>query len=360
VTAAAETQPVIRGPLRRVCIVMMSAAGDVVHVLPVVHALKRHAPEAHITWVLQPGPATLVHGHPRVDRIVVFERGRGRRAFADVRRELRAEPPFDVVLVMQDYLKAGLIGTFPRSPVRLGFDRARARDLTWLLTNRHLPPRPVRHMQDQFLEFAEALGAPTEPLVWDLGPWPQERAWQREFYAGIERPVAALVVGTSKPEKDWPAERWAEVVDALYERHGLQPVLVGGRSERELAAERVIMQRARNQPVSALGSGLRRLVAILDGAALVIAPDTGPLHIAVALDRPVIAMMGYTNPKRSGPYRRFQDLLIDAYGDPGEDYAASTQTRPGRMMRITVEDVLAKVARWEELYRGARGDERQL
>lgn len=343
--------PVIRAPLRRVCIVMMSAAGDVVHVLPVLHALKRHAPGVNVTWVLQPGPATLVEGHPLVDRVVIFERGRGRRAFADVRRTLRAEPPFDVVLVMQDYLKAGIIGTFPRSPVRLGFDRARARDLTWLLTNRHLPPRPVRHMQDQFLEFAEALGAPAEPLAWDIGPYAHERAWRREFYAALDRPAAALVIATSKPEKDWPPERWAEVVDALHERHGLQPVLVGGRSERELAAERVIMERARHTPVSALGSGLRRLVGILDGAALAIAPDTGPLHIAVALNRPVISMLGYTNPKRSGPYRRFLDLMIDAYGDPGENYPASTETRPGRMLRITVADVLAKVELWSRSYR---------
>jgi len=341
----------LRAPLRRVCVVMMSAAGDVVHVLPVIHALRRHAPGLHVTWVLQPGPATLVQGHPEVDEVVVFERGRGRRAFADVRRALRARPPFDVVLVMQDYLKAGIIGTFPRSPVRLGFDRARARDLTWLLTNRHLPPRPVRHMQDQFLEFAEALGAAPEPLVWNIGPYDGERPWQREFYASLDRPAAALVIATSKPEKDWPAERWAEVVDALHGRHGLQPVLVGGRSPRELEAEHVIAKRARHAPVSALGSGLRRLVSVLDGAALVIAPDTGPLHIAVALDRPVISMMGYTNPKRSGPYRRFQDLLIDAYGDPGEEYRASTETRPGRMMRISVADVLAKVEHWSRTYR---------
>jgi heptosyltransferase I len=103
---------------------------------------------------------------------------------------------------------------------------------------------------------------------------------------------------------------------------------------------------------SALGSGLRNLVGILDGAALVLSPDTGPLHMTIALDRPVISLMGYTNPKRVGPYRRYHDLLIDAYGDPGEDYPISMENRPGRMSRITVRDVLDRVERWRTTYAG--------
>jgi heptosyltransferase I len=140
------------------------------------------------------------------------------------------------------------------------------------------------------------------------------------------------------------------VCDALYHDFGLQPVLVGGRSEREQRAESRILATAKSRAVSALGSGLRNLVGILDGSALVLSPDTGPLHMAVALDRPVISLMGYTNPKRTGPYRRFHDLIIDAYGDPGEDYPVSMENRPDRMSRITVEDVLARVERWRSRY----------
>jgi heptosyltransferase I len=339
----------IRAKLDRVGIVMMSAVGDAVHVLPVVTALKRHQPSSRITWVLQPGPATLVRGHPDVDDIVLFDRSRGVRAFTDVRREL-AHRPFDVVLNLQVYFKAGIVTRFTRAPVKLGFDRARARDANWLFTTHKIPPRAGQHVQDQYFEFLEALGVPHEPVEWKLGPWPAERAWQRDFYAPMERPVAALVVATSKPQKDWLPERWAELVDVLYADFGLQPVLVGGRSARELHAERVIMERARHKPVSALGSGLRPLVSILDGAALVIAPDTGPLHMAVALDRPVISLMGYTNPKRTGPYRRFHDLIVDAYGEPGEDYPVSMENRLDRMPRIQVGDVVRKVELWQERY----------
>jgi len=346
--------PLADVPLRRVGVVMMSAVGDAVHVLPVLNAIKRVAPAAHVTWVLQPGPATLVRGHPAVDDIVLFDRARGSRAFADVRREL-ASRPFDVVLALQVYFKAGLVTSFTRAPVKLGFDRARARDLNWLFTTHRIPPHAPQHVQDQYFEFLHALGVPHEPVEWGLGPTGDERAWQRDFYAPLDRPAAAIVVATSKPQKDWMPERWAEVSDALYHDFGLQPVLVGGRSERELAAERVIMRRARAKPISALGSGLRNLVAIMDGAALVLSPDTGPLHAAVALDTPAIALMGYTNPKRVGPYRRFHDLLIDAYGDPGEDYPISMEYREGRMERIAVRDVLERVEMWKRHYGSRSG-----
>ncbi len=347
------TAPLGRVPLGRVCIVMMSAVGDAVHVLPVVNAIKRVSPATRITWVLQPGPATLVRGHPAVDEIIEFDRSRGWRAFADVRGALAARE-FDVVLGLQVYFKAGLVTSFTRAPVRLGFDRARARDFNWAFTNRRIAPRATgQHVQDQYFEFLDALGVPHEPVEWGLGPWPEERAWQHDFFAPLTRPAAAIVVATSKPQKDWAPERWAEVCDRLVEEHGLQPVLVGGRSPREVHAERVIMERARHAPVSALGSGLRKLVAILDGSALVLSPDTGPLHVSVALGRPVVSLIGYSNPKRVGPYRRFGDLMIDAYGEPGEVYPVSMENRLDRMGRITVDDVMRKVQLWEERYRAA-------
>jgi len=335
--------------LDRICIVMMSAAGDVVHVLPVINAIRRAHPGAHVTWVLQPGPATLAHGHPGVDEIILFDRSRGWRAFADARRAL-AGRRFDLVINLQVYFKAGIITAFTSAPVKLGFDRARARDLNWLFTNRKIPPHPNQHVQDQYFEFLRALGIEPEPVEWNLGPWPEERPWQRDFFAGFERPAVAMVVATSKPEKDWLPERWAELSDALYHDFGLEPLIVGGRSDRELHAEKVILERARHTPRSALGSGLRRLVAILDGSALAIAPDTGPLHMAVAVQRPVVSLMGYTNPKRTGPYRRYKDLVVDAYGDPGEDYPITMENRPGRMPRIQVRDVLERVERWRARY----------
>jgi heptosyltransferase I len=347
--SSAERNPSAAGAavsLDRVCVVMMSAVGDAVHVLPVLHSIRRAAPSARVTWVLQPGPATLVRGHPLVDEIVEFDRRAGLRGFLEVRRALAARPA-TVAVNLQVYFKAGIITSFVRAPVKLGFDRARARDMNWLFTTHRIPPHPMQHVQDQYLEFCEWLGTPTDRVEWGLGPWNDaERAWQREFMARFDRPIAPIVVATSKAEKDWLPERWAAVCDALSHDFGLQPVLVGGQSERERAAATTILATAKSRPVSALGSGLRRLVAILDAGALVLSPDTGPLHIAVALRRPVISLIGYSNPRRVGPYRWCRDLMIDAYGDPGEAYPVSMENRTGRMPRITVRDVLGRIERW--------------
>lgn len=335
----------------RVCIVMMSAVGDTVHVLPVLHALKRANPAMRVTWILQPGPAMLVRGHRLVDEIVLFDRTQGLRGFLAVREQLRSRE-FDLVLDLQVYFKANIVTSFVNARVKLGFDFARARDLNWLFTTHRIPPHAMQHVQDQYLEFCDWLGAPTEPVTWGLNPWnDEERGWQEEFYSRIDRPAVPIVVATSKLQKNWLPERWAEVCDALYADFGLQPILVGGRSKVEVECERIIMERARHVPVSALGNGgLRGLVGILEGAALVISLDTGPLHITVALDRPVVSLMGYSNPKRVGPYRKFGDLMVDVYGEPGEDYPVSMENRPDRMARITVRDVLEKVDVWRTCY----------
>jgi heptosyltransferase I len=99
---------------------------------------------------------------------------------------------------------------------------------------------------------------------------------------------------------------------------------------------------------------LRKLSAILDGAAVALSPDTGPLHLAVALRTPVISLLGYTNPKRVGPYDFAHDLMIDAYGDPGENYPVDMTYREGRVERITVEDVAEKLTRWRSVYEADR------
>jgi heptosyltransferase I len=328
---------------------MLTAVGDAVHVLPVVNAIKRADPLAHITWVLQPGPASLVEGHPSVDEIVRFDRSRGWRAFTDVRAMFRDER-FDVVLGLQDYLKAGILTALAPAPIRLGYDRARARDLNWLFTNKRIPPHAPQHIQDEYLEFVSALGIEPRPMTWNIGPWDSEREWQRGFVKQFDRPIVSLVIGTSRPQKDWIAERWGELADALSGRFGLQPVLVGGRSPGESTTESIILQRTRHKPVSALNSGLRKLVAILDASALVVSLDTGPLHMAVALGRPVISLLGFSNPLRTGPYRANQELIVNAYGNIWNGDRLATDRRMDRMRTIRVADVLEKVAIWKERY----------
>lgn len=334
----------------RICIVMMSAVGDAVHVLPVINAIKRSNPSSHITWVLQAGAASLVRGHPSVDEIILFDRNKGATAFLDMSRELRKRQ-FDLLIDLQVYFKAGLITAMSGAKRRLGFDRARARDANWLFTTERIPAHPMQHVQDQYFEFLTQIGISAEPVTWNLGPWPDELEWQKNFVAGFDRPIASIVVATSKPEKDWIPERWAQVTDILADKYGLKTVLVGGNSPREKQAADIIMSLSKAKPVSALGSGLRKLVSILDASQLVLSPDTGPLHMTVALDTPVISLIGYTDPRRTGPYRKFHDLIIDAFHEPGESGPITMKTKSDRMPRITVADVEDRLSVWADRYR---------
>ena len=341
--------PMSAPKLDRVGVVMLSTAGGAVWTLPVLNAIKRAHPAAKISWIAQPGTLALIEGHPAVDGVIPFHRDRGMIGYLELRKRL-AMQPFDTVLVLQSYLKSGVVAGMTRADVKIGIDRARARDLGWIFNNRELARRPVAHMQDQFLEFLEPLGVAAEPFEYRLRPGAAEGAWQKQLFMELERPAVPLVIGTTRPEKDWLPERWAALADALWHDFELEPLLVGGQSDRELAAERVIQSLAKHKPRSVLGSGLRRLLAILDASAFAVSPDTGPIHMAVAIERPVIGLYGHTNPKRTGPYRRYHDLLVDAFGDEGESYDASAPNRPGRMARIELRDVLDRVERWRASY----------
>ena len=335
----------------RLGIVMMSALGDAVHVLPLLDALKRHAPGTHVTWVLQPGPALMVRGHPLVDDTVIFQRTLGLGAYADARRQLR-ERPFDLLLNLQVYFKAGIVTWLARAPVKLGFDVARARDANWLFTTHRIPPHAQQHVQDQYFEFLDALAVPHGEPRWHLGPTDEERAAARAIVAGAGGPLIGMVVASSKREKNWMPERYAEAATVLARRAGARCVLLGATSPIEREAADRILARAEGRPVDALGSGLRTLLGLIDLCDVVISPDTGPLHMAVAMDVPAVGLYGYNNPKRVGPYRRFADLLVDAYGDPGEDYPVSMAHREGRMERIATGVVVEKVERALARYAG--------
>jgi heptosyltransferase I len=334
-------------PPREILIVMLSALGDAVHVLPVVNALKRTWPQTRISWVIQPVPHQLVQGHEHVDEFILFRRRRGAqawRSFTGISRALQGRR-FDLLINLQVYLKAGLITSVAKADVKLGFDRRRARDMNWLFTTHRIPARPTGHVQDQYFEFIEHLGITPDPVEWRLRLSDEERAAQRSFFQGLDRPACGIVVGTSKAEKNWAPERYARLIEALEVDYGFRTVLLGGPSAAERAAAERVLRETRGQPVDAMADDVRRLLWLLDGCDLIVSPDTGPLHAARALDRPVVGLYGYTNPKRYGPYRRPWQV-VDGYARfAGEEYGVNQQYRVNGMERVTVEMALAGVDR---------------
>lgn len=343
---AARDRLELASPPRSIAIVMLSALGDAVHVLPVVNALRRAWQTTRITWLIQPLAHRLVSGHAAVDEFILFERRRGLqawRSYADLRRKL-AGRRFDLLIDLQVYFKAGLITGIAPAKMKLGFDRTRARDLNWLFTTHHIAPRPPGHVQDQYFEFLDHLGIDPRPIEWRLEFTQRERTAQRTFFELLDRPALAVVVGTSKPAKNWAPDRYARVLEAAYADFGLQPILVGGPAPAEREAAARLRSLTRTPLIDALGDDVRRLAWLIDGSRIVLSPDTGPLHIARALDRPVIGLYGYSNPARYGPYRKYEDLVVDGFARfPGENQPPSMEWRPDGMARITVEAVLANL-----------------
>jgi heptosyltransferase I len=329
-----------------VCIVLLTAIGDVVHGLPVANALKRAWPETRITWIVEPGPAPMISPHRAVDRVIVFEKRRGWRGVQALWQQMRGER-FGVTLNLMPYFKSNFPTLFSRAPIRWTFDRARARDGVWLFGNRRLPARPRQHTQDMFVEFVEAVGVEPFPLEWHLAITERERVEQQQFVERLEgRRAVAIVPASSKAIKDWPAERFVPVVNALQNEIGARAVLLGGPGDREITAARIIQSGADQPPIWMMGGPVRSLIWCIDACDLVVAPDTGPVHIARALETPVVGLYGHTNPYRVGPYRTCQDLWIDMYTEPGEAPDASRfEPRYGRMERITPAMVIEKVER---------------
>ena len=350
---AAGGDPVAR-PVRSICIVLLTGLGDVVMGLPIANALRSHLPDAPITWVVEPMPSAILRHHAAIDEVVVYEKKRGLAGVRDLRRVL-AGREFDLTLNLNVYFKSVWPTIFSGAPRRIGFGPDRARDLSWIATNEHLPARPRAHTLDMFLEFLEQVGIRDAPVEWNLGITEEERATQADFFAPLAgRPVVAVVPATAMEKKDWLPARFAEVIDTLELEMGYRVVLVGGPGERETRIAREIVAASRAAPVWGLGDGVRRLVWLLGGSRLVIAPDTGPVHIARALEVPVIGLYGHTNPWRVGPWRKYQDLWVDAYTDPGEPPDPSRfDPKLGRMEQITAAEVLQRVEQARETYLAA-------
>ena len=295
----------------KVLIVKPSAFGDVVHALPFLAALRRTHPKAHIGWVVARSCAGLLEGHPDIDALYVFERERWGglrnlprnlrelRAFA---RRLRAEK-FDVAVDLQGLFRSAWLTRRTGAPVRAGFRSAR--ELAWMFYNLRVRVDHANlHAVDRYLLVAGKLGLEIErPVRFNVHVSDEARAFARETLAGLNgggKPVIALMPGSQWPSKRWPAEHFAALARRLAER-GACVVFLGGPGEESLVERIRAMETG---PAASLAgkTTIPQLAAMLERADVVVAGDSGPMHLAVALGRPVVALFGPTSPERTGPY----------------------------------------------------------
>lgn len=310
-------------PPKNICILRLSALGDITHTLPVLRTLQKHWPDTSITWIIGKTEYQLVRDIQGVE-FITFDKSKGLSAYRTLCQQLKGKH-FDVLLHMQLSLRASAISFFVPADIKLGFDRARAKDLQWLFTNQKIQPVSTRqHVVDSFMEFTSYFGL--KPVMeWDL-PVPDDARENLKHKLDITPAEEKLLVinpcavAKSRNWRDWTVEGYATVADYASEQLGMKVVLSGGSSVREQNMANLIFSLCNEKPVNLVGkTSIAEMVALLDSASVVIAPDTGPAHIANALNTPVIGLYAATNPQRAGPYR-FQNLVVNHYTQALEKY----------------------------------------
>ena len=333
------------------CLLRLSALGDATHVVPLVRTLQDAWPHAALTWIIGRAEAKLLEGLDGV-AFVVYDKATGLAGMRALRRALPAR--FDALLQMQVAARANLLSAFVPARRRIGYDRARARDLHGLFVNERIPDRPGIHVLDAIGSFCEPLGLRQDNVRWDLPVPADAHEWARAQWPDDGTPTLVISPCSSHARRNWRSDRHAEVADHAAAA-GWRVVLCGGRSALERETADAIAAQARAPVLDLVGKDtLKQLPALLARADLLVTPDSGPMHIANAMGTKVLGLHAASNPRRSGPYSDLR-YCVDRYdaaarkflGKPASALKWGTKIElDGVMALVTAEDAIAAFERY--------------
>lgn len=338
--------------MKSICILRLSAIGDVTHVIPVVLSLQEQIPGVNITWVIGKIEAKLIGDLPGVE-FVIFDKKAGRQGYSDLRRKLKGRR-FDALLHMQVALRANLAAACIRANVRVGYDKARSKDLHSLFINRRIQAAPKQHVRDCLASFLEPIGLEAAPPRWHIPLSEADHEFARQHLA-TDRKNLIISPCASHKLRNWPAERYARLADYAIKQHGMKVILVGSPAPHEKNYCASIAAAMTESPLNICGQDtLKQLTAMMTHADLVVAPDTGPAHIASAVGTDVLGLFAASNPNRSGPYNslrwcvnRYPQALQRFAGQTVEEARWGTKAEyEGAMEMISVKDVCSRLDEW--------------
>ncbi|MFO0879937.1 MAG: glycosyltransferase family 9 protein [Gemmataceae bacterium] len=302
------TEPLTAIRPQRILLIKPSALGDIIHALPVLTALRRRFTSAHIAWAVNRVYEPLLKGHPDLDATLPFDRGalrggwlRASRTWLDYFRLLQREQ-FDLVIDLQGLLRSGLMTRATGAPRRVGLAGARE-GARWFYTDTLPDPgRGGLHAVERYWRVVEALGAADDaPKTFRLQLDPEAQRWASNLLESLPRPWLVVGAGSRWETKRWPPEQFAEVANRARAEVGGSVILVGTVDESPL--NEAVRVRLDGPSLDLTGrTTLPQLAAILARADAMLANDTGPLHLAVALGRPVVAPYTCTKAALTGPY----------------------------------------------------------
>lgn len=331
------------------CLLRTSAIGDVSHVVPLVRTVQKHWPRTQLTWLIGRLEHKLVGDLPGVE-FIVFDKRSGRAGFREARAQL-AGRRFDALLHMQVALRSNLLSLAVKAPLRIGYDRARSKDLHGLFVNCRIPARSGDHVLDAMGSFLEPLGLKQTEVRWDI-PIPDEAHAFAERHLPGTMPTLLVSPVSSHRLRNWRPERYAAAMDHAALTLGWRVALCGGPSAYEREFGDAILAAMQTRPLDLIGKdSLKQLLALLTRATLVLCPDSGPMHMANAVGTPVLGLHAASNPARSGPYSDRQ-WCVDRYDAAARKFKKKPATAlawgaklefPGVMDLIETDDVIERL-----------------
>ncbi len=335
-------------PTKSICIVRLSAMGDVLMLVPLIRTLQLQIPSVALTWIISRPAYDLVEGMDNIEFIVIEKPN----TFGDYWRfkQQMRERKFDVLLAVQSSFRANLLYGCIRAKRRIGFDKLRAKDgHAWFINERIQAGSD--HTVDGFLRFADALGISQHEIRWDLPIEEKDYQWARQrLFANSSGPILLVNPAASKPERSWLAERYIEVIQYAQAHWRARVVLTGGPTEHDLALGKVIENAV--QVTNLIGQTKpKQLLAVIHLADALICPDTGPSHMGAAVATPVIALHAVTSANVSGPYL-YRHLSVDCYPQAVKKILKKTMATnvwgthahgTNTMQLVQVEEVITKL-----------------
>ena len=314
-----------------------------------MRALRNLMPSAEITWITSPLAHSLLSDMPGV-HFEVIDKPRTLANYLAFYQAFRHRK-FDVVLAMQANFRINLLYPSLHAPIKIGFDRVRAREGQWFFCNRQIPFRDM-HLVDSFLSFIEVLTGETTAPIWGLPVDESDLFWAREKLASLPKPWIAIHPHSSKEERNWLPDRYAQTIAQIFSRRKAGFLLTGGNAAAELALCRQLEHAAPTNIVNLCGkTNPKQLAALLSLADVLIAPDTGAIHIARSMGIPVIGLYAVASPELTGPYRQLE-YCVNRYplavrkflGKNPECLPWNTRVHhPDAMSLITIDDVMQQL-----------------
>lgn len=301
--------------IKNILVVKLSAIGDVIHALPVSYALKETFPDAKVTWVVEPPAYDLLTNNPYIDHIIVFEKKKFKSIngffenFPAFSAELK-KIKYDVVLDLQGLGKSAVIAWMSGAPLKLGCSNMR--ELSKWVSKPVCGSNQNGHIVERYLDVVRALGCKVEKVVFPVEITEKEAdiatKLMRQAGMNSNNPYVVLAVGANWANKRWPTKFYAALVDALYSKEIIPVVIGGGVIDSRLVAE--INEKAEIPAVDLVGkTTLKQLAYMIKNAKVVVGGDTGPMHLAAGLGKPVVMLMGPTDTNRNGPYGQAQNAI---------------------------------------------------